>query len=208
MKPFLIGIAGPSCAGKTELSRALAAWLPGGVPVVSFDSYYKPLDHLTLDERAATNFDHPDALDWPLIIRDVERLAAGEAIDEPVYLFDTHTRARQARRVEPARFTILEGLFALYREEVRALLNAKYFVMAPMDLCLERRRRRDVAERGRTPESVDLQFHETVQPMAEQYVIPTQSHASLVLSGVIPVEESMVQVRSHLYRIAALESAA
>ena len=198
MTPFLIGIAGPSCAGKTELASALAAWLPGHVPVVSLDSYYRPLDHLTLEERAATNFDHPDALDWELIIRDTARLAGGERIDEPVNLFDRHTRASHARGVEAAPYMIVEGLFTFHREEVRARLQAKYFVIAPMDVCLARRRRRDVAERGRTPESVDKQFNDTVRPMAEQFVLPTRAYADLVLSGEMPMEESTAMARNHL----------
>ena len=190
MEPFLIGVAGPSGAGKSELSRLMAARLPAATAFVSLDSYYRPLSHLSFEERCRCNFDHPDALDWELIRADVERLRRGEAIDEPVYLFDQHSRAAVTRRVEPAPFIILEGLFALHDECVRGLLHARIFVVAPDDVCLSRRLARDTVERGRTVESVLRQYAGTVRPMAERLVLPTREFADLVVSGVEPIESS------------------
>ena len=202
MQSILIGIAGPSGAGKSELAAQLVSRLPGSSALVSLDSYYKPLSHLTLEERSKVNFDDPDSLDWEMIRADVRRLATGHPIDEPVYLFDQHTRASQSRRVDPADFIILEGLFALHDAEVRELLDARIYVGAPDEICLERRLARDVITRGRTPESVRWQYATTVRPMAELYVIPSQQYADLLVSGICPIEESLSAVRELLRQAA------
>jgi uridine kinase len=202
MKPFLIGIAGPSGAGKSELSRVIAARLPQPCALISLDSYYRALDHLPFEERVKCNFDHPDSLDWELIHADLERVAAGEAIDEPIYLFDQHARADETRRVEPEPFVIVEGLFALYDARVRALMNVRIFVTAPDAVCLERRLARDTVERGRTKASVLRQYEETVRPMAEQYVLPTERYADLVVSGLRPLDESWRTCREFLTQAA------
>ena len=198
MKPFLIGIAGPSCSGKTELSRSLAKWLPGGAPVVTLDSYYHPLDHLPLEERAKINFDHPDALDWNRIEADVQQLAAGNPIYEPIYLFDKHTRSADAQLVDPKRFVIVEGLFVLHSKVIRDLLSDKFFVSTPDDECYSRRLLRDTVERGRTEESICSQYNATVRPMAEAYVIPTMKFADLVVVGNQPMAHSIEMVKEHL----------
>ncbi len=190
MTPYLIGIAGPSCSGKTELARELAASL-SGAPILSLDSYYHALDHLPLEERATCNFDHPDALDWPLIVQHVRELAEARPVEEPVYLFDKHTRATHSRRVVPNDFVILEGLFTLHHPEVRSLLKASIFVKTPDEECYRRRLVRDIAERGRTEECVRKQYEATVRPMAEAFVLPTQAHAHLTIAGDQPLEVAM-----------------
>ena len=202
MKPYLIGIAGPSGAGKTELARLLACRLPGGAALVSLDAYYCALAHLDFEERAHCNFDHPDALDWPLIRADVKRISQGLAIDEPVYLFDCHARSSETRRVEPAEFVIIEGLFALYDPLVREFLGASIFVNAPEEVCLDRRISRDTVERGRSRESVIEQYECTVRPMARQFVLPTQRYADLVVSGLNPLEQSWAMCRELLLQAA------
>jgi uridine kinase len=195
MKPFLIGVAGPSGAGKSELSRLMARRLPGGTALISLDSYYRALSHLPLSEREKCNFDHPDSLDWELIHSHLDAIRQGLPIDEPVYLFHCHSRAAETRRVEPAPFVILEGLFALHDSEVRRRLDARIFVIAPDDVCLSRRLARDTVERGRTQESVLRQYAETVRPMAERFVLPTERYADLVVSGVEPLEHSWEMCR-------------
>lgn len=207
LRPFLIGIAGPSGAGKSELARLLAVRLTQACALISLDSYYRALSHLAFEERQACNFDHPDALDWDLIHAHLKRLSYGEPIDEPVYQFDKHARATETRRIEPAPFAIVEGLFALYDPRVRALLSLKIFVDAPDDVCLSRRIARDTVERGRTRDSVLQQYARTVRPMAERYVRPSARHADLVLSGLGPIEESWRQCRDLIERPAAMRAA-
>lgn len=194
MQPYLIGVAGPSGAGKSELARLLATRLGTSV-VVSLDSYYLPLSHLTFEERVHCNFDHPDSLDWDLIRSDLERLHRGEPIDEPVYLFDRHSRASHSRHIEPAGFIIVEGLFALHDARVRSLLGAGIFVTAPDEICLARRIARDTVERGRSHDSVLAQYIATVRPMAEIHVLPTQAYADLIVCGTDPLETSWAKCR-------------
>jgi uridine kinase len=188
MGPRLVGIAGPSCSGKTELAR----WLRGrtGAPILNLDVYYIDLSHLPLEERARRNFDEPAALDYRLILEHARALAAGSPIRAPRYDFTTHARAAGDEVVEPGGLVILEGLFTLYWPELRELLGVKLYVDAPDDLCLARRLERDVRERGRTPESVLRQFEETVRPMAHLHILPTRAYADLVLSGAEPLSRS------------------
>ncbi len=191
MNPYLIGIAGPSCSGKTELARKWATAL-SGAPILSLDSYYHALDHLSLEERATCNFDHPDALDWLLIVQHVRELAQAHPVEEPVYLFDKHTRSTQSRRVVPGDFVILEGLFTLHHPEVRNLLKASVFVKTSDEECYRRRLVRDIAERGRTEECVRKQYESTVRPMAEAFVLPTSMHAHITIAGDQPLEDALV----------------
>jgi uridine kinase len=186
MASHLIGIAGPSCAGKSELALWLASRLDA--PVLNLDHYYVDMADLPLEERAKCNFDEPAALEHALILEHVRRLAAGTSVRAPRYDFATHTRTHSEQLITPGRYVILEGLFALHWPEVRAFLGTKLFVYAPDEVCLERRLARDVIERGRTPESVRWQFETTVQPMAHQHVLPAQAYADLVLAGTEPVD--------------------
>ncbi|MEJ5369157.1 MAG: AAA family ATPase [Bryobacteraceae bacterium] len=177
----LVGIAGPSCAGKTELARWLGARL--AAPVLNLDHYYIDLAHLPLEERAKTNFDEPAAVDHEAIVHDVAALARGEPVTAPLYDFATHARARGGERIVPAGLVVVEGLFALYWPELREHFFVKLFVDAPDELCLARRLERDTRERGRTPESVLAQFEATVKPGADRFIRPTRVFADLVLSG-------------------------
>ncbi len=197
MVPFLIGIAGPSCSGKTELARKVSAWL-SSAPILSLDSYYHALDHLPIPERAQSNFDHPEALDWPLIRQHVWDLADGRTVDEPVYLFDKHTRANESRRVEPRDYVIVEGLFTLHHPEVRDALGARLFVDTPDEECFRRRLVRDIAERGRTEECVRKQYETTVRPMAEAFVNPSAEHADIRIAGDQPLENALAIVQRFL----------
>ena len=186
MAPHLIGIAGPSCAGKSELALWLAVRLDA--PVLNLDHYYVDMAHLPLEERARRNFDEPAALEHTLILEHARRLAAGASIRAPRYDFATHTRTHSEQLITPGHYVILEGLFALHWPEVRAFLSTKLFVSAPDEVCLKRRLARDVVERGRTPESVRWQFETTVKPMAHQHLLPAQVYADLVLVGTEPID--------------------
>lgn len=184
--PHLIGIAGPSCAGKSELAGWLASRL--SAPVLNLDHYYVDMAELTIEERAKRNFDEPAALEHTLVLEQTRMLAAGQTVRAPCYDFATHTRAHSDELITPERYVILEGLFALHWPEVRAHMRTKLFVSAPDEVCLERRLARDVIERGRTAESVRWQFETTVRPMAHLHLMPAQSHADLVLLGTEPID--------------------
>ena len=194
MKPYLAGIAGLSGSGKTALARRLAARFAPACQTLALDSYYHPQSHLSLEQRARLNYDHPAALDWDLLRSHLASLARGESIDEPCYLFDRHTRAAQTRRVDPSPILILEGILTLHRAEIRDLLDLKVFVVTDPGECLRRRLQRDLAERGRTRESVLAQYESTVWPMAVEYVLPSRAFADLVVSGEEPIEAAVDQV--------------
>ncbi len=192
----LIAIAGPSCAGKTELAKALARALPAAI--VPLDAYYLDLGHLPFEERIKFNFDIPDTIEYGLFAKQIRALAAGEAVERPIYDFIAHTPSGQTERVEPGQPVIVEGLFALYWADLRPLFTTKVFVEAPDEVCLARRQLRDVRERGRTVEWVLRQYTETVRPMAERYVLPTRQFADIVVSGEAPLQFSVAAVISHI----------
>jgi uridine kinase len=195
-RPYLIGIAGPSCSGKSELTRRLSATL--GASVLTLDSYYREMAHLSLDERARCNFDEPGSLDEMLVVQHVQALSRGETVGRPTYDFSTHSRKGEVERIVPGEFAIVEGLFALYWLELRKALSTKVYIHAADEVCFERRLARDVRDRGRTPESVHRQYSQTVRPMAERYVWPTRHYADLVVSGVEPLEKSSNSVLTHI----------
>jgi uridine kinase len=200
MKPYVIGIAGLSGSGKTALARELAAALEDECEILTLDSYYHPQSHLSVAERARLNYDHPDSLDWTLLAAHLESLARGEAIEEPSYLFDQHTRSHVTRRVEPKPYLILEGILALANAEIRSMLDLKIFVTTDAEECLRRRIERDTAERGRTRECVLLQYHTTVWPMAAEFVLPSREFADLVVSGQERLDCSRTEVLGSLQR--------
>lgn len=183
MRPLFVGIAGASGSGKSQLAKHVVAALHEPAALLSLDCYYRELDHMPLDERHRMNFDHPDSLDWPLFLEHLRDLSEGRGVDEPVYLFDQHTRATTSRRIEPAPFVIVEGILAFHNPDVRARLDLRVYVDTPDDVCFRRRLKRDVAERGRTPESVRQQYEQTVRPMAALYVWPSKWWAHVVVAG-------------------------
>ena len=194
MSTRIIGIAGSSGSGKSELSRRLSA--ATGAPVVSLDSYYRDLTHLPLEARAETNFDEPASLDDALLLAQCTALANGQAIDVPHYDFSCHTRVPGTQHIQPGDIVIIEGLFTLYWNDLRHLLHASIYVDLEDETCYARRLARDVRERGRTPESVEHQYLTTVRPMAEQYIWPTRRHADLIIRGDAQLDESVATVLS------------
>ena len=188
LKPAIVAIAGPSGSGKSYLSHALAHRLPGEVGILSIDSYYRDLPHLSYAQRCEINFDHPDSIDDQLLTTQLEALLAGHAIEKPVYDFATHLRAPEPEPFAPAPILVLEGIFALYFPRVREIAAVKVYVQTPDEECYGRRLERDTHERGRTPDSVAHQYQATVLPMAAEFVWPTRRFADLEVSGTQPVE--------------------
>lgn len=176
---FTVGIAGGSGAGKTTLARLLAEEL-GHVIVLDLDSYYLDRAGLSRESRERLNFDEPGAFDVSLLLHHVRQLRDGRPIEKPRYSFEDHTRSG-VETLPPAPIVVVEGLFALWWEELRSLFNLKVYLDAPRDLRVMRRLKRDVEFRGRSPESVIQQYEATVSLMHDRYVAPTRGHADLVL---------------------------
>ncbi len=192
---YLIGIAGPSGSGKSFLAQHLRG--PLKAEVLELDRYYRDLSHLSLDQRVRMNFDAPEALEHELLIEQVAQLRNGETVRLPVYDFTTHTRTARTEILRPSKVIILEGLFTLYWAGLRELLSTKVYVDLNDELCLARRKARDVRERGRTTESVVEQYEATVAPMARRYVRPTFTHADVVVIGNERIEDGVARVMEH-----------
>jgi uridine kinase len=192
----LVGVAGGTGSGKTAIVRGLVERF--GAAVIDVDAYYVDRGDLGMEERRRVNYDEPTAIDSDLLIRQVAEVSRGRIISKPVYSFETHRRVGSAV-VMPAPLTIVDGLFALWWSELRALLDLKVFVEAPADLRLIRRLRRDMRERARTVDEVLDQYLGTVAPMHERYVEPCRTHADLVIANTGPLASSLHPI------VAALE---
>jgi len=180
--PVVLGIAGCSGSGKTTLAAELAHAL-GGIHF-HLDNYYRDLGHMPFSERIKQNFDSPAMIESSLLAAHVADLARGEAIDRPIYNFATHTRVEgRTERVAAGSYLVVEGLFALYYPELLPLYGLRVYVDTPDSLCFERRMKRDIEERGRTPESIRRQYEATVRPASIAFVRPSAANADLTIDG-------------------------
>lgn len=180
--PFIIGVAGGSGSGKTTVTaKVLETIGPDMAAVIVQDYYYRDQAHLTFEQRLATNYDHPHAFDWPLLIEHIEELLAGRAIQMPVYDFTHHTRAAETITVKPAPVIVIEGLFPLYDAALRDMMSLKIFVDTDPDVRFIRRLQRDIRERGRSADHVIEHYLATVRPMHNQFIEPTKRFADVIL---------------------------
>jgi uridine kinase len=179
---LIIGICGGTGSGKTTVAnRILESVSADEVVFIQQDSYYRNINDLPLDIRNIANFDHPDALDNDLLVNHVRRLKAGEAVELPLYDFKTSTRMNDTRHVESKPIVIVEGILIFSDPRLLEQMDIKVFVDTPDDIRFIRRLRRDLAERGRTVESVIEQYIATVRPMHMQFVEPSKRHADVII---------------------------
>ncbi|MBO4359319.1 MAG: uridine kinase [Eubacteriaceae bacterium] len=183
MHNTIIGIAGGSGSGKTTLAKSIIDRFGDAVALISHDSYYKRLDHLSMEDRARVNYDHPEAYETSLLIEDLEKLRGGTAVDIPVYSFSMHNRTEATEHVEPKKIIIVEGILIFENVQLRDLFDIRIFVDTDADERFIRRLKRDISERGRTLESVEAQYLNTVKPMHEMFVEPTRKDADLIIPG-------------------------
>ena len=199
---LVIGIAGGTGSGKTTLMKNIVAQFGGMVSVLSHDNYYKRRDDLSFEERCQINYDEPAALDTSLMVYHLEQLRQGFAIDCPVYDFAQHNRSNETLRIEPNRVIIVEGIMIFENEPLRNLMDIKIFVDTDADIRLCRRIKRDVNKRGRSLESVLMQYQTTVKPMHEKYVEPSKKYANLVVleggKNVVALDMILGRIQRHL----------
>lgn len=181
-RPLVIGVAGGSGSGKTMITEAIiAAAAPSQVTLLQHDAYYRHRPDLTYEERTRVNYDHPDSLETDLLVAHVEALLDGRTADIPVYDFPTHLRTDETLTITATEVVLVEGILVLAEAALRDLMDLKLFVDTDADVRLARRARRDVAERGRSVESVLDQWEATVRPMYLEFVEPSRRHADLII---------------------------
>jgi len=182
VNPVLIGVAGGTGSGKTTVSHAILDRVGRErIAYLQHDAYYRDRSALPLAERAHINYDHPDSLESDLLIEHLKQLRAGRAIEMPQYDFAQHIRKRETRRVEPRAVILVEGILIFADRALRDLFDIKIFVDTDSDLRVLRRLQRDIAERGRTVESVIAQYLDTVRPMHLEFVEPSKRYADVII---------------------------
>ena len=182
MNPMLIiGIAGGSGSGKTTVADRLRQKFGPDVTVMRHDDYYRLQVGKTYEERAAVNYDCPEAFETELMVRHIEELKQGNCVECPVYDYTVHNRSSETKTICPSRVLIIDGILILAEETLRRLMNIKIYVDTPDDIRILRRIRRDVNERGRTLDSVINQNLSTVRPMHELYVAPSRKYADVII---------------------------
>jgi uridine kinase len=182
VRPYLIGVAGGSNSGKTTIAERLAEVVgQAQISLIKLDAYYVAMPGTTLDERAAFNYDHPDAFDWELLNDHLAALTAGAAVDVPVYDYANYDRTDRVATVLSSRVIVVEGILVLWEPRLRERFDLKIFVDAPADLRIIRRLQRDVAERGRTPASIIDQYLATVRPAHETFIEPSKRYADVII---------------------------
>lgn len=182
---LIIGIAGGSGSGKTtvvnEIARRMRKSAGENVTVIPQDSYYKDQGHLSLEERQALNFDHPDSIDWDLLVAQLRDLKAGKAIDQPTYSYITCTRQEETVHVEPSDIIIVEGILIFTCKELMDEMDIKVFVDADDDDRLMRVITRDIVERGKNVAWVIDRYTKTVKPMYLQFIAPSKRYADIIV---------------------------
>ena len=180
--PFVIGVAGGTGSGKSTVAdRVIATVGHQKVCVLALDSYYNDHANLSMEERVAVNYDHPDAFDWTLLRDQLRGLIKGDTIEVPVYDFTTHTRSAETMTVRPAPIVVVEGILVLFESALRDLMDLKVFVDADADVRFIRRLERDVRERGRSSESVIAQYLDTVRPSHLNFIEPSKRYADVII---------------------------
>ena len=181
-KITIIGIAGGTGSGKTTVvNKIVAALPPHNVAVVPLDSYYNDTTDLTDAERKAINFDHPDAFDWKLLIKQVNELRQGRAIEQPTYSYLLSNRLQETIYVEPKPVIIIEGIMTLINKKLRDMMDLKIFVDTDPDERLIRNIQRDTIDRGRTVSMVVERYLKVLKPMHEQFIEPTKRYADIII---------------------------
>ncbi len=179
---IIIGIAGGTGSGKTTVVKKIyESFSEKQVAIISQDSYYKDNSNLSVDERKLLNFDHPDAIEFSLLIDHIKYLKSGNSIEEPEYSYITCTRSKSTKTIHPLPVLIIEGIMVLYSKELRNLLDIKVFVDCQSDIRLSRVIRRDVIERGRNTEESLIKYEQTVRPSHIQFIEPAKQFADIII---------------------------
>jgi len=178
----IIGVAGGTASGKTTfVNEVMSGLSTKDLGLIAQDAYYKDNSHLTFDQRCLLNYDHPEAIDFDLMVEQIKALKSGASIDQPVYDYKIHNRTKETLPITPKAVFIIEGILVLHHKALRDLMDLKIFVDAPGDQRLMRRMKRDMAERGRDLDEVMQRYSQTLKPMHDAYIEPSKAHADIVV---------------------------
>ena len=194
----IVAVVGASGSGKSTVVERLKADPKLSLSVIQVDHYYRDLSHLTYEQRDGVNFDHPDAIEYEALRKDLQALKCGQSVDAPIYDFTVHNRASSTQRIEASGIIILEGLLALADTETAALVDQVVFVDTPLEVCLQRRIERDAADRGRSEASVRDFWVTRAAPMFDEFIAPWKAKADLVLSGEAGESETRARLAAWL----------
>jgi uridine kinase len=200
---YLVGIAGGSGSGKTTFAKKVLQRVNGGtsggtessVVLLHQDSYYLPAPPAHLKVHGESNFDHPEAFDWPLLKEHLQRLKNGEQVAVPVYDYRTSCRTAETELVGPCRTILMEGIYTLWDAEIRNLFDVKIYLHVDSDIRFIRRLHRDVRERGRSLDGIIRQYYDTVRPMHHEFLDPTRQYADLVVGEETDIAADVLAAR-------------
>jgi uridine kinase len=179
---IIIGISGASASGKSLLSNTIVNELGSDqVVVISEDSYYKDHSNMPFEQRANINYDHPNSLDHELLNQHLLQLQQGKTVEVPIYNHSTHTREKETRSIGQHTIIVLEGILLFVEKELRQVMDIRIFMETALDICLIRRLKRDMKERGRSLDAVLKQYEETVRPMYLQFIEPSKRYADIIV---------------------------
>lgn len=197
-RPYVVAVAGGSCSGKTTFAgRLLNEFGPEECLLILQDDFYKDQSAKFDFDGGSINFDHPDAIDFELMAKKLKELKAGRACGLPLYDFKSHSRLEKEKQVSPRALIVVDGILILHQKELLNYFDYGLYFEESRETRYERRLKRDVIERGRTPEGVKRQFDNQVEPMHQQFVRPSRLNANKVISG--PIAESDFQeIISHI----------
>ncbi len=199
--PLIIAISGASGSGKSLFTKNLLnefAEEGKSVQVLREDHYYRAQDELPMQEREKVNYDHPNAFEHELLVQHLETLKTGQSIQYPQYCYKSHTRLKKTETLESAPVIIVEGIMLLASPELQPLYDVKIFVDTPLDICLLRRMKRDIAERGRTIDSIARQYESTVKPMYHQFIAPSRFTADVIVTQGGENRIALDVIKSHI----------
>jgi len=201
---LVIGIAGGTGSGKSTITNEIIKRFGDNVSIIRHDNYYKAHPEMSYEEKCKLNYDHPNSLDTELMIEDIKRLKAGEAVKAPIYDFTVHDRSKDTEEIIPKKVLIVEGILIFENTELRNLMDIKIYVDTDADVRILRRVKRDVNHRGRTLESVIKQYLETVKPMHEQFVEPYKKYANIIVPeggyNTVAIDMILHQLEAHVNR--------
>jgi uridine kinase len=179
---LVIGIAGGTGSGKTTIVENILKVVPQqNISVITQDSYYNDTSHLNSKERTQINFDHPNSIDFSLLVDHINQLKSGKSIAQPIYSFTAHNRTNQTKTIIPPKVLIIEGILIFNHKHLRDLCTIKIFVQAEADERLIRRVKRDIQERGRDLNEVFSRYKNTLKPMHNQFIEPTKEFADIII---------------------------